>query len=98
MEIFALDEVVFYERRKSDIFTISQCDLSEFFSPIRESLEKLSYATYLIELTDSVTALGDKNREVFDLLLNSLRLLAGQAARGLFARRGRSKGSRRRRA
>ena len=28
MEIFALDEVVFYERRKSDIFTISQCDLS----------------------------------------------------------------------
>ena len=86
MEIFALDDVVFYERRKSDIFTISQCDLSEFFSPIRESLEKLSYATYLIELTDSVTALGDKNREVFDLLLNSLRLLAGQASTKRVAR------------
>lgn len=86
MEIFALDEVVFYERRKSDIFTISQCDLVEFFGPIRESLEKLSYATYLIELADSVTALGDKNREVFDLLLNSLRLLAGESSTKRVAR------------
>ena len=86
MEIFALDEVVFYERRKSDIFTISQCDLSEFFSPIRASLEKLSYAIYLIELTDSVTALGDKNREVFDLLLNSLKLLAGESSTKRVAR------------
>ena len=78
MEIFALDEIVFYERRKSDIFTISQCDLVDFFSHIRESLEKLSYASYLVELLDSVTALGDKNQEAFDLLVNSLKLLAGE--------------------
>ena len=86
MEIFALDDLVFYERRKSDIFTISQCDLSEFFGPIRASLEKLSYASYLTELTDSVTALGDKNSEVFDLLLGSLRLLAGEASTKRVAR------------
>lgn len=79
-ELFALDEVVFYERKRSDIFTISQCDLLEFFNPIRESLDKLSYASYMIELLDSVTSLSDVNREVFDLSLNSLKLMASESS------------------
>jgi len=86
MEIFARDEIVFYERRRSDIFTISQCDLLEFFAPIRESLEKTAYAAYLAELLDSVTALGDKNPEAFDLLLNSLKLLSGESSAKRVAR------------
>ncbi len=86
MEIFVLDEIVFYERRKSDIFTISQCDLVEFFAPVRGSLEKLAYAAYLAELMDSVTALGDRSREAFDLLLNSLILLAGDSSAKRVAR------------
>ena len=86
MEIFALDQVVFYERRRSDIFTISQCDLVEFFGPVRESLERLACAAYLIELTDSVTALGDKNSDAFDLLFNSLNLLAGECSTKRVAR------------
>jgi DNA repair protein RecO (recombination protein O) len=80
LEIFAYDEIVFYERRKSDIYTVSQYDLIDFFNPVRGSLEKLAYATYMIELLDSVTALGDPNTDVFDLTLNSLKLLAGEAS------------------
>ena len=80
MEIFALDEIVFYERRRSDIYTISQCDLADYFNPIRESLEKLSYATYMVELLDSVTNLSDRNDEAFDLLQNSLKLLCADAS------------------
>lgn len=76
-ELFALDEIVFYERKSGDIFTISQCDLLNYFNPIRSSLEKLSYAAYMMELLDSVTSLGDKNSEVFDLTLNSIALLEG---------------------
>ena len=75
LEILAHDEIVFYDRKKSDIFTTSQCDLIEFFNPIRQSLERLAYAAYMAELLDSVTAIGDKNEQVFVLLLNSLRLL-----------------------
>ncbi len=86
MEIFALDGLVFYERKRSDIFTISQCDLLDFFGPVRASLEKLAYAAYLAELMDSVTALGDKNTEAFDLLLNSLKLLAGECSSKRVAR------------
>lgn len=79
-EILSHDEIIFYDRKKSDLFTTSQCDLIEFFNPIRQSLERLAYAAYITELLDSVTTLGDKNERVFDLLLNSLRLLSGEAS------------------
>lgn len=86
LEILSLDDIVFYERKRSEIFTISQCDLVDYFNPIRESLEKLAYATYLAELMDSVTSLGDKSAEAFDLLLNSLRLLCGESSAKRVAR------------
>ena len=86
LEIFAHDEIVFYERKKSDIFTVSQCDLIDFFNPIRQSLERLAYASYMAELLDSVTSPGDKNAEVFFLLLNSLKLLSGESSARRVAR------------
>ncbi len=80
LEIFAHDTIVFYERKKSEFYTVSQCDLLEFFNPIREFLDRLAYATYIIELLDSVTPIGDKNSDVFELLLNSLKLLSGESS------------------
>ena len=86
MEAFAHDEIVFYDRKKSDIFTISQCDLIDFFNPIRRSLERLAHASYIVELLDSVTALSDSNVQVFELLLNSLKLLSGESSARRVAR------------
>ena len=80
LEICSYDEIVFYERKRAEIYTISQCDLLDFFNPVRESLERLAYAFYIVELLDSVTTLGDKNEDVFRLLLNSLKLLSGQSS------------------
>lgn len=85
-EIFALDSVVFYERKKSELFTISHCDLLEFFGPARSSLEKLAYASYLIELIDAVTVLQDPHRDVFELLGHSLKLLCGEESPRRIAR------------
>lgn len=85
-EIFAHDEIVFYETKKSEFSTISQCDLIDYFNSIRESLEKLAYAAYITELLDSVTMFVDTNVEVFELLLNSLRLLSGEASAKRVAR------------
>ncbi len=79
-ELFVLDEIVFYERKNGEIFTISQCDLVKYFNPIRASLDKLSFASYIIELLDSVTGFSDKNSEVFDLTLKSLDLLSGDTS------------------
>jgi DNA repair protein RecO (recombination protein O) len=80
LEPFAHDEIVFYERKESDLFLISQCDLSEYFPSVRSSLERIAYAMYLVELLDTLTPLGDRNQDIFDLLLQSLRLLSGKAS------------------
>lgn len=85
-EIFARDAIVFYERKRGDIFTIAQCDLAEFSFPLRESLEKLAYATYLVELLDAVTPLSEANAAVYELLTRSLALLAGDASAKRVAR------------
>ena len=79
-EIFSHDEIVFYERKGGELFTISQCELINYFNPIRMSLEKLSYANYVVELIDSVTSLADTHNEVFELLLNSITLLVGDSS------------------
>lgn len=80
LEVISLDEIVFYERRSGDIYTISQCDLVDYFDPVRRSLDKLSYASYMAELLDSITAAADRNDEAFDLLYNSLKLLSDDAS------------------
>jgi len=80
LEILSHDQIVFYERKKGDISTVSQCDLLNFFNHIRSSLERLAYASYIAELLDSVTNLYDKNEEVFDLVLNSLMLMSGDSS------------------
>lgn len=80
LEILSHDDIVFYDKKKGDISTVSQCDLREFFSNIRGSLGRLAHAAYIAELLDSVTDLYEKNEDVFDLLLNSLRLMDGESS------------------
>jgi len=79
-QLFTLNEVVFYERKAKDVFTISQCELKEFFGEIRENLEKTSYAVYFVELINSLTPVCEKNEAMFQLLTNCLRLLSGSAS------------------
>ena len=75
-EIFTLDRIVFYERRTKDIFTISQCELVDFFPGLRKDLERLGYAAYYTELVDATCGIGEKNEDVFNLFLESLRFLS----------------------
>ena len=80
LEPFAYDEIIFYEKKGSDLYLISQCDLIDFFPPVRSELERLAYGAYIIELLDSITPLGDKNTGIFELALKSLKLLAASAS------------------
>lgn len=79
-ELFALDEIIFYEKKKRDFFLLSQCELLDYFPKVRETLARLSHGVYLVELLDFVTALGEKNVLLYELLLNSLRLLSSKAS------------------
>lgn len=78
-EVFTLDRIVFYERKNKDIFTISQCELIDFFPELRKDLERMGYALYYTELIESAVG-GEKNREIFDLLLNSLKFLSKEGS------------------
>jgi DNA repair protein RecO (recombination protein O) len=80
LEPFARDEVVFYERKASEFLLVSQCDLLDFFPAARGNLERLAHATYIVELLDSLTPLGDKNEKIYELLVKSLSFLCRQAS------------------
>ena len=79
-ELFALDEIVFYEKKKKNLFLLSQCELVNFFPKIRESLKRISYASYFIELLDAVTPFGEKSAALYELLLKSILLLSTDAS------------------
>ncbi len=79
-ELLALDDIVFYERKKKNLFFLSQCDLVNYFPKVRESLERLSYAAYFAEFLDAATQGNEKNAKIYELLLDSLLLLSDKAS------------------
>lgn len=72
-EPFTQVEIIFYEKIKSDIHFLSECSLVYFFSKIRNDFEKIGWASYLMELTDAVLPVHEKNSKLFALLLEVLR-------------------------
>ncbi|MBI4313440.1 MAG: DNA repair protein RecO [Candidatus Omnitrophica bacterium] len=75
LEPFTVQGVVFYERTRSDIDLITQCDLREPFLEIRRDFAKMSYAGYFMELMDHLVQLRDPHPEVYDMLTHALRAL-----------------------
>ena len=65
---FAKFDIVFYDKRKSDIFMVTQCDLINSYSEIAEDLDKRLKAFYVVELVDKFTPLADKSVELYHLL------------------------------
>ena len=65
---FAKFDIVFYDKRKSDLFMITQCDLINPYLAIAEDLDKRVKAFYVVELVDKFTPLADKSIELYQLL------------------------------
>ncbi len=64
-------------RRGRDLDTVCQGEGLEIFPGLRQSLEGLATANYLAELVDAFTPDEDPNPAIFDLLLETYRLLGG---------------------
>lgn len=77
LEPLALCNIVFYERKRGTLHTISQCDLKNYFTGLRKDLKKTAYGYYFIELVKDFLQLHDKNENIFNLLCNSLDCLNG---------------------
>ncbi|MBU1888403.1 MAG: DNA repair protein RecO [Candidatus Omnitrophica bacterium] len=83
---FSLDHIVFYEKKNSDLFIISQCDALKTFLNVLRDWDRASVAYYILELVDVFTEPGESIEPIFEGLLNSLMLLDGNKDPGVIAR------------
>jgi len=66
----------FLLRQGRELDSVSQCEGLELFWELRQQLKSLIYATYLTEMVDALTMPGEAQKEIYWLLLNTLRLMA----------------------
>ena len=62
-------------RKGKDLDSVSQGEGVELFPALRQSLDGLAMASYLVELVDALTPDEDPNPDVFKLLLDTFRIL-----------------------
>lgn len=73
-EWFAMGEYVFYEGKGK--MTVTSCQLTESFYPLREDYDKLKYATLMLRLCEETAQPGQNELHLFTLLARSLFRLA----------------------
>ncbi len=79
-DLFTCNRIVFYERDRSNLQLLTQCDLVDPFSAIRSDLKKMAVAVYFSELTDRATEPKDPSGRMYALLLEGLKALAEKDA------------------
>lgn len=72
LEPLTLIKIVYYQKDRSGLHLLTQSDLLDRFAPIRQDLKKMAAGSFILELADKGTALEDKNKAIFYLLLSSL--------------------------
>ncbi|MFH1578264.1 MAG: DNA repair protein RecO [Candidatus Omnitrophota bacterium] len=72
LDVFSLNEIVFYRKANSTLYLVSQCDLKNDFRLIKNDLEKMRKAFSLIDLLNTLTVPEDKNEHIFDLVFACL--------------------------
>lgn len=72
LELFSLNEIIFYRKRNSSLHLVTQADKKNNFDSVRQSIVKAGMASLTMELLGAVMAQEDKNEEVFDLTLTCL--------------------------
>ena len=81
VEPFSLNEILFYKRKRGgDLHLITQIDLEDLFPDVRNDLERLSYASYFIDLLNELVETEDPSPAIFDLLHDSLLFLSSGAS------------------
>ncbi len=81
LEPFSLNEILFYKRKRGgDLHQVTQVELRDLFPKLREDLERLSYASYFIQLVNELVEVEDANPKIFDLLNDSFGFLATGAS------------------
>jgi DNA repair protein RecO (recombination protein O) len=68
IEKFSVNDIVYYQYRNSDLHLVSHCDMKDFFSGLRQDLERMTAASYVSELIDTLMPAEEQNLEIYDLM------------------------------
>jgi DNA repair protein RecO (recombination protein O) len=72
LEPFSLVSLTFKDRSHGSLGFIHACDLVRPFKNLTTSLEKIAYASYILEITEGLTAEREENRALFEHLREGL--------------------------
>jgi DNA repair protein RecO (recombination protein O) len=80
LELFTLGQLVFFDTGRSDLVRIDHFDVVEPFARVREDLERLGQAAWIVECVSRLTADRDPHAGLYGLLNRSLRAMDAAAA------------------
>jgi len=75
LEIGSYVSASFFEKETAELVRLSNCDLIRSFEGLRKDIQKLAWASYLLELINELTGERIQNKALFRLLLFSLNLV-----------------------
>ena len=77
LELCTLGELVFFDSGRSELVRVDHFDITRPFNRVRENLEKLAQAAWMIECVARLTAERDRHAALFGLLVRGLRAFDG---------------------
>ncbi len=87
LELCTLGELVFFDSGRSELIRIDHFDITRPFDRVRDDLDRLAQAAWMVECVARLTAERDRHVALFGLLVRGLRALDGsrQPARAAIA-------------
>src|SRR5215470_4425112 len=73
LELFTLGELVFFDTGRSELVRIDHFDVTHPFAALRENLETLGEAAWMVEIVARATGERDRQPALYGLLLRALR-------------------------
>jgi DNA repair protein RecO (recombination protein O) len=72
LEPFSVVNLRFQDRAHSSLAFVQACDPIRFFTNLTASLERIAYASYLLEIADGLAGEREENRRLFEHLKEGL--------------------------
>jgi DNA repair protein RecO (recombination protein O) len=75
LELFTLGQLMFFDTGRSDLVRIDHFDVTHPFAPLRENLETLGEAAWVVEVVGRTTGERDRQPALYGLLVRALRAM-----------------------
>jgi DNA repair protein RecO (recombination protein O) len=73
LELFTLGTLVFFDGGRSDLVSVDHFDITHPFGTLRDDLDRLGHAAWIVECVARLTAERDPHAAVYGLLVRALR-------------------------